>query len=193
MADHYNILGIPRNATKQDIEAAWRNAVKEWHPDRNRSNEAKIRLQQINTARDVLMNDRARREYDRKTGYIKPEPVTKKMERPVRPRPAEEAPTAARERSYRQPGFATRQGGSRKQNDTGTKENQHNEWWARFAAAAKRNAEAVKNEALRAAAEEDRKNVASIAERRPRLTRYVLMPLGIAAILIAAVITVVLV
>ena len=191
--DHYTVLGITHRATKSEIDAAWRRAVKEWHPDRNRSDEANNRLKAINVARNVLIDDNLRRKYDREHGFGAAKTAARKMERPVKSRGDE--PIFRRNGSqFRQPGFATRESNRRprtpKVNASG---GNRNEWWSRFAAAAKRNAESVKNEALRAAAERDRENVSSVIERRPRLTKYVLLPAGVLAILLAALFTVILV
>lgn len=192
MVDYYKILGIPNDATKQDIDAAWRRAVKEWHPDRNRSEEANARLKAINVARQILTNDAARRKYDRANGFTKPDNGREKMERPVKTR-SNEPDRPNPQRSHRQPGFATRKGKKKPRFEAEKQQNDGNEWWNRFADVARRNAEAVKNEAARAAAERNRENVTSILDRRPRLTRYVLIPAGFMAILIAALVTIILV
>ena len=84
LEDHYTILDVSRTASKQEIEAAWRRAVKMWHPDRNDSTDAKFRLQSINTARNALIDDVTRRKYDRAQGYTRTRTSTGRMKRPVR-------------------------------------------------------------------------------------------------------------
>lgn len=50
MFDPWSILGVAPGASAQQIHAAWRRGVSQWHPDRNASAEATLRLQQINAA-----------------------------------------------------------------------------------------------------------------------------------------------
>jgi curved DNA-binding protein CbpA len=186
--DHYTILGVTRTASSQEIDAAWRRAVKFWHPDRNDSAEAKARLQQVNAARSVLMDDVARKRYDRERGYIRPVAASERMKRPVRTAEQAERMQSPEAERRTAPDAGPTAPPAAEESPSRTAE-----WWERFADAAKRNAEAVKNEALRAAAEQDRADSTTIIDRRPFLTRYVLMPIGIAAILIAVIITLMLV
>lgn len=191
LADHYSTLGVPRTATTEEIEAAWRRAVKLWHPDRNNSVEASAMLKAINTARRVLMDPYARRRYDREQGFYVTSSNTAPMRSPAAGRQAARGTGKRKKKAQRKPGFATRS--SHEPGRSTGQEPLSNEWWARFADVARRNAEAMKDEAARIAAERDRENVKSILERRPRLTRYVLMPAGIAATLLASILTVMLV
>jgi uncharacterized membrane protein YsdA (DUF1294 family) len=62
--DYYEILGVPRNATKEEIKRAYRRLVLRYHPDRNRSPDAEAKLREIKEAYDILVNDRKRRLYD---------------------------------------------------------------------------------------------------------------------------------
>jgi len=43
-------LGLPPHATEREVKAAWRRLVSQWHPDRNPSAEAVLRMQRINRA-----------------------------------------------------------------------------------------------------------------------------------------------
>ncbi len=63
--DYYAILGISRNATKEEIKRAYRRLAKEWHPDVNPDPKAKEHFQEINEAYYVLSDDEKRQEYDR--------------------------------------------------------------------------------------------------------------------------------
>lgn len=64
--DYYAILGVPRNATKEDIKKAYRELVKKYHPDLNPNNkkEAEEKFKEISEAYEVLMDDEKRARYD---------------------------------------------------------------------------------------------------------------------------------
>lgn len=66
MKCHYEVLGVTRNATYDDIKAAYRRLALTWHPDKNLSNpdEAKIQFQRIKQAWDVLSDPHERTWYD---------------------------------------------------------------------------------------------------------------------------------
>ncbi|MGC8601497.1 MAG: molecular chaperone DnaJ [Thermoprotei archaeon] len=62
--DYYEILGVPRNATKEEIKAAFRKLALQYHPDRNKSPDAEEKFKLISEAYAVLSDDEKRREYD---------------------------------------------------------------------------------------------------------------------------------
>ena len=63
---HYTILDVDKNASKREIERAYRRMVRRWHPDLNPGDiAARERFQQIQSAFDVLHNADRRLEYDR--------------------------------------------------------------------------------------------------------------------------------
>lgn len=62
--DYYEILGVPRNATKEEIKAAYRRLALQYHPDRNKSPDAEERFKEISEAYAVLSDDEKRRQYD---------------------------------------------------------------------------------------------------------------------------------
>jgi curved DNA-binding protein CbpA len=64
LKDHYAILGVPRNATPEEIKEAYRRLAKEYHPDKNPSPEAEERFKLINEAYQVLSDPAKRAEYD---------------------------------------------------------------------------------------------------------------------------------
>lgn len=64
MRDHYDVLGISSNATQEEIKQAYREKVRLWHPDRNKSEEAHERIIEINKAYEVLGDPEERRYYD---------------------------------------------------------------------------------------------------------------------------------
>lgn len=65
----YEILGVPQTATADDIKKAYRAKAVVIHPDKVPETEkeaAKIKFQQLGTAKDVLSDPNARKYYDRK-------------------------------------------------------------------------------------------------------------------------------
>ncbi len=60
--DYYNILGIAKGATKDDIKKAFRKLAHQYHPDKQGGNEAKFK--EINEAYQVLSDDTKRATYD---------------------------------------------------------------------------------------------------------------------------------
>jgi curved DNA-binding protein CbpA len=62
--DHYLILGVPPDATAEEIRAAWRRQVRYWHPDRNPDPRAARRIQLLNHAYGVLSDAVQRAAYD---------------------------------------------------------------------------------------------------------------------------------
>jgi molecular chaperone DnaJ len=61
--DYYNILGVAKNASDEDIKKAYRKLAHEYHPDKPGGNEAKFK--EINEAYQVLSDRTKRVQYDR--------------------------------------------------------------------------------------------------------------------------------
>ena len=64
--DHYEILGVSRTATADEIKRAHRRLALKWHPDRNKDNpDAEERFKQVNEAYEVLGDATTRAKYDK--------------------------------------------------------------------------------------------------------------------------------
>ncbi len=63
--DYYEILGVPRNATDEEIKKAFRRLAFQYHPDRNKEPGAEEKFKEINEAYEVLSNPEKRANYDR--------------------------------------------------------------------------------------------------------------------------------
>ena len=63
--DYYKTLGVQRNASQADIQKAYRELARKYHPDVNPAKDAKKKFQQVQAAFDVLNNPEKRELYDR--------------------------------------------------------------------------------------------------------------------------------
>ena len=63
--DYYDVLGVSRSASEEDIRKAFRRLALEHHPDRNRAEGAAERFKEINEAYQVLSDADKRGRYDR--------------------------------------------------------------------------------------------------------------------------------
>lgn len=63
--DYYEVLGLAKGASKDDIKKAYRKLAMQHHPDRNPDNkEAEAKFKEASEAAEVLLNDDKRKRYD---------------------------------------------------------------------------------------------------------------------------------
>ena len=64
--DYYEILGVPRNAGKDELKAAFRKLAMQHHPDRNPGDAtSEQKFKELNEAYEILKDDNRRAAYDR--------------------------------------------------------------------------------------------------------------------------------
>jgi molecular chaperone DnaJ len=63
--DYYEILGVPRNASQEDLKQAFRRLARQYHPDVNKAADAEERFKEINEAFAILSDEEKRAAYDR--------------------------------------------------------------------------------------------------------------------------------
>ncbi|TMI28253.1 molecular chaperone DnaJ [Candidatus Bathyarchaeota archaeon] len=62
--DYYDVLGVPRNASKDDIKGSYRKLALQYHPDRNKAPEATEKFKEISEAYAILSDEEKRKQYD---------------------------------------------------------------------------------------------------------------------------------
>ncbi len=63
--DYYSTLGVSKDATKDEIQKAYRKLARKHHPDINKSDGAEAKFKEINEAYEVLKDQDRRQKYDR--------------------------------------------------------------------------------------------------------------------------------
>lgn len=62
--DPYAVLGVPRGATQAEIKKAYRRLSLQYHPDKNKAEDAKERFVEVAGAYEILGDEKKRRQYD---------------------------------------------------------------------------------------------------------------------------------
>ncbi|NLX05215.1 MAG: molecular chaperone DnaJ [Phycisphaerae bacterium] len=62
--DYYEVLGVSREASQEEIKKAWRQAALKYHPDRNKDADAEVKFKEAAEAYEVLSDAQKRRTYD---------------------------------------------------------------------------------------------------------------------------------
>src|SRR5512136_972275 len=63
--DYYEVLGVQKGSSKDQIKDAYRKLAMQFHPDRNKDAGAEERFKEISEAYAVLSDDQKRQQYDR--------------------------------------------------------------------------------------------------------------------------------
>ena len=66
--DYYEVLGVDRNTAPDEIKKSYRKLALKYHPDRNKSNNAEEKFNEISNDYGILSNPEKRRIYDQ-TGH----------------------------------------------------------------------------------------------------------------------------
>ncbi len=62
--DYYEVLNVPRSATQEDIQRAYRKLARKYHPDVSKEAGAEDKFKEINEAYEVLKDSEKRQKYD---------------------------------------------------------------------------------------------------------------------------------
>ncbi len=62
--DYYNILGVSKDASKEEIKKAYKKLAKKYHPDVSKEANAEDKFKELNEAAEVLLDENKKHQYD---------------------------------------------------------------------------------------------------------------------------------
>jgi curved DNA-binding protein len=62
--DYYEVLGVPRTATQEEIQRSYRKLARKFHPDVSKAKDAEEKFKEINEAYEVLKDPEKRQKYN---------------------------------------------------------------------------------------------------------------------------------
>lgn len=65
LPNYYGILGVPIEATPEEIKAKFRQLAKEYHPDKSKDEKSAEKFAEINKAYEILSDEETRKDYDK--------------------------------------------------------------------------------------------------------------------------------
>ncbi len=69
--DYYEVLGLSKDASQEDIKKAYRKLARQYHPDVNKADDAESKFKEAKEAYDVLSDEQKKAQYDR-FGHVDP-------------------------------------------------------------------------------------------------------------------------
>ena len=74
--DYYELLGVPPDASREEIHSAYRRLARRYHPDVNAGGDGRVRFHELSDAYEVLHDPAQRARYDRSMAVDPPSHAT---------------------------------------------------------------------------------------------------------------------